>query len=293
MNKGSGNIEGVHQTEAQWTADERVFAADVMAITTDGADIGKHKLMDGIHRWTALSYVEDGGALGTISAYLLLSSTASAFTTNWAGSTTAIYRDTGNLNSGKPVYMGIGLADDVDTDGILWNGTTWTVNVGGNPGWTSTEDVSDPTLVTTWVEQNGTFLPLPTTSDLYTGTIQEAVEALATRQGPREAVWEGYISQVGIAAPTVVTLTNTLGGTPVLTYDAPGNYDATLAGAFGALKTSWWFGPANNTEPESGGFFLKMTSNADDILEIDVVKDADVGADDALTNTYFKITVKR
>lgn len=51
-------MESVYQTEAQWTADERVFTADVVAITTDGANIGKHKLMDGVHRWSQLSYVE-------------------------------------------------------------------------------------------------------------------------------------------------------------------------------------------------------------------------------------------
>lgn len=65
MNKASGNMETVYQTEAQWTADERVFTADVVAVTTDGANAGKHKLFRGTGRWTTLTYVEDGGSGST------------------------------------------------------------------------------------------------------------------------------------------------------------------------------------------------------------------------------------
>lgn len=50
-------------------------------------------------------------------------------------------------------------------------------------------------------------------------------------------VYTALLSQVGTSAPTAIVLQNTLGGTVVWTYDAPGSYIGTLAGAFPEDKT--------------------------------------------------------
>jgi len=133
--------------------------------------------------------------------------------------------------------------------------------------------------------------PLPTTQKFTSGDANEIKASVNALYDSAPKVYAGYISQSGTDAPTVVELVNELGGTPVFSYDAPGTYYATLAGAFGAYKTSWWFGPANNTEPESEGLFLKMFSESSDMLTVKSVMDKGVGADDSITNAYFEIKI--
>ncbi len=50
-------------------------------------------------------------------------------------------------------------------------------------------------------------------------------------------IYRALITQVGVAAPTSAVLQNTLAGTPVWTYIAPGTYRLTLAGAFPSGRT--------------------------------------------------------
>jgi len=217
MNKPSGNAETVYQTEAQWTADDRVFGADVIAITVGGANDGKHKLFKGTGRWTTLNYVENGGG-------------------------------------------GAVTSDDVTDLSTLGPGTV--------------------TAALDTLAQN--------VSDAAT-----AITNLTTLIGN---VWEGYITQSGTNAPTVVVLNNTLGGTPVLSYDAPGSYIATLAGAFPKAKTSTWIGVVQ-ASTGMGGLFSDATIMA---MGVEAGPDtiligcgtATVQADDLLNSAYFKITVK-
>jgi len=105
-------------------------------------------------------------------------------------------------------------------------------------------------------------------------------------------VWEGYITQAGVAAPTVVEITNTLGGTPVFSYLSGGEYAATLVGAFPPTKTSWYIGPQSVDNLIVGGGVIQITPESGDTLFIrsfDI--SSGVGDDGALSSTYFKITV--
>lgn len=54
--------------------------------------------------------------------------------------------------------------------------------------------------------------------------------------GSEPLVYRALMTQVGLVAPTVVVLENTIGNI-VWSYDAPGEYIGTLAGAFTANKT--------------------------------------------------------
>lgn len=50
-------------------------------------------------------------------------------------------------------------------------------------------------------------------------------------------IYRAILTQTGTAAPVATILENTLGGVPVWTYSAVGDYKATLTGAFTANKT--------------------------------------------------------
>ncbi|HNU56573.1 MAG TPA: hypothetical protein PKN30_08265 [Flavobacteriales bacterium] len=62
--KSSLSAQIYEQTEAQWEADQRVFDVNVMLVPTDGDNQGKHKIADGIHRYSDLDFF-DTGASGT------------------------------------------------------------------------------------------------------------------------------------------------------------------------------------------------------------------------------------
>lgn len=65
------------------------------------------------------------------------------------------------------------------------------------------------------------------------------------------------LTQSGTSAPVATVLENTLGGTVVWGYTSPGVYTATLAGAFAASKTAFFFHSLS-----SDGFpFLSRTSD--------------------------------
>jgi hypothetical protein len=160
---------------------------------------------------------------------------------------------------------------------------------GGAEYYTSADAVATPDLVTTWVAAVGANAPLPTV-ELYEGTQQDLDEVLAARKAPK--VYAGYISQSGTDAPTVVELVNELGGTPVFSYDAPGSYIVTLAGAFPPTKTSQFLGLIGpGSEPVGSGAVLIMHPQSGDTMIIVSGIIADSTTDDLLSSAYFEIKI--
>jgi len=161
-------------------------------------------------------------------------------------------------------------------------------NSGGGSGAVTSDDVTDLS----------TLGPGTVTAALDTlaQNVSDAATAITNLTTLIGNVWEGYITQSGTNAPTVVVLNNTLGGTPVLSYDAPGSYIATLAGAFPKAKTSTWIGVVQ-ASTGMGGLFSDATIMA---MGVEAGPDtiligcgtATVQADDLLNSAYFKITVK-
>lgn len=106
--------------------------------------------------------------------------------------------------------------------------------------------------------------------------------------------WEGYLTQADTDPPTVVELKNTLGGSPVLGYLAPGAYTATLAGAFGVTRTSTFLGPVSVNSSILSGQVVEVSAVDDDSIGISSgVVGATEGLDGILAGTYFYIRVKR
>ena len=102
--------------------------------------------------------------------------TATDFFTAKSGAVTAVYKEAGT-SAGKPFYQKVGgTIDDI----VVWitGPDRWRYLEAGIEVYHSDDDVANPTLVTTWIQDAG-GLPLPTVSQLYTGTAQEIMELLA------------------------------------------------------------------------------------------------------------------
>lgn len=98
-------------------------------------------------------------------------------------------------------------------------------------------------------------------------------------------VYRAIITQTGANPPVSTVLENTLGGTPVWSYDVAGSYILTLAGAFPAGKT------LTSIHPETGtaGAPLSFTRGSDDFILL-----TNGGGDDALqvgVDTWVEILV--
>jgi len=134
--------------------------------------------------------------------------------------------------------------------------------------------------------------PLPTTQKFTSGDANEIKASVNALYDAAPKVYAGYISQSGTDAPTVVELVNELGGTPVFSYDAPGRYIATLEGAFGATKTSFWLGPTKfGGEVIYSALVLQVSSDSDDTLLFISGQVGDISADDLLDSAYFEIKI--
>lgn len=199
------------QTEAQWAADQRVFGSNVQLVPIDGLNAGKHKLADGIHTYAELNFVENassggspggsntqvqynnagsfGGITNGTTGQVLKAGTPPAFGTQEADDVTvdryfvlssgsiatSTFVQTGTQN-GKGVYTQVGgtataVWDDPGS-GLQWNITS----DGSEILYSSTENVADPTLVTTWTAEAYAANPLPSLSVLYGPTVQDALE---------------------------------------------------------------------------------------------------------------------
>lgn len=65
----SGYIDTYPQTQAQWDADARLFHPNVVAVVTDGANIGRKKWFDGVHTFAELDYVDASDPLSSGQAF--------------------------------------------------------------------------------------------------------------------------------------------------------------------------------------------------------------------------------
>lgn len=302
-NKPSGNMETVYQTEAQWTADTRVFGADVVAITTDGANAGKHKLFKGTGRWSTLSYVEDGGGGGAVDSVNTQTGVVVLDATDLdiidfllvygAGTPGAngVYPYVGQSNS-KPSYQkGSGNGSHLVTWGAV--SSQWTIGlVDLSPVYyyNSTDDVATPDLATFTVTAGAG--PVPTVV-LFTGTVQQALQAMAALEGSRGPIPKVYAfiaSQSGTDAPVVTVKANTLGGAVVWTYDSTGVYFGTLAGAFLASKTIILTPLVAVPGGIENGATIYLARQSDNEISI-TTNDGGAAADGMLNNTGFKLEV--
>ena len=302
MNKPSGNAETVYQTEAQWTASEQVYGADVIAITTDGANAGKHKLFKGTGKWSTLSYVEDGGSgvtsvNGDTGPAVVLGAedidVIDFLLVYGAGTPGAngVYPYVGQSNS-KPSYQkGTGNGSHLVTWGAVAD--QWTiglVDLSPTYYYNSTDDVATPDLATFTVTAGAG--PVPGV-ELFTGTVQEALQALAALEGSRGPIPKVYAfiaNQSGTDAPVVTVLANTLGGTVVWTYDSAGAYIGTLSGAFPAAKTIIVTPFAALAADFNNSTYRTLERTTDNTITINT-SDGGSGSDGMLANTGFKLEV--
>ena len=99
-------------------------------------------------------------------------------------------------------------------------------------------------------------------------------------------VYVALLTQTGTSAPTATVLENTLGGTPVWSYDSmggPGAYDLTLTGAFSSGKTFVLVGPGDLYPPK----LLECTPVGINFLHCVT----ESGIDNSLTNAQIEIRV--
>ena len=97
------------------------------------------------------------------------------------------------------------------------------------------------------------------------------------------------ISQTGTSAPTMTILDNTLGGVPVWSYSAIGEYILTLSGAFGAADTALFSltGMSQDGNYETSYFYWNDTNS----ITLDVLDDTGAPVNDYLVNTPIEIRV--
>lgn len=145
--------------------------------------------------------------------------------------------------------------------------------------WTSASASSSASLAFAEDTDNGAHAvtlkaPAAVTADIDV-TLPDAAGTLALDNGVK--VYRALLTQTGTDAPTATVLENTLGGTVVWTYNSPGNYTATLAGAFPFTKTILhlenynWDGAIDNSLKRVGDNTLILNIAAgDDFLGADV-----------------------
>jgi len=132
------------------------------------------------------------------------------------------------------------------------------------------------------VKKTGEVTAPPATVDTELATLGQ-VKAIRPYK-----VYSALVNQTGTSAPTVTVLENTLGGTPVFSYVAPGFYFVTLSGAFPATKTHLSITPSSTT----GNYAILR--NTDDVI---VIRTQDNGtmpftdADGKLFNNSIEIRV--
>lgn len=97
-------------------------------------------------------------------------------------------------------------------------------------------------------------------------------------------IYKALITQVGLAAPTVIILQNTIGNI-VWSYDSVGVYQGTLVGAFTTNKT---FLPSLDQRAISE---TDLLWSSEDVIEINTFDSAGVLTDNALDGLSLEIQV--
>lgn len=94
----------------------------------------------------------------------------------------------------------------------------------------------------------------------------------AVKAATEPKVYIALLTQSGTDAPVATVLKNTLGGEVVWSYDAVGQYEGTLVGAFTANKTAIFHNlPFQQSSDE---ILIKVVTNGEDIIRVGVVNDA-------------------
>lgn len=128
-----------------------------------------------------------------------------------------------------------------------------------------------------------TGTPTAPTATAGTNTTQIATTAFVLANARPNKIYRAILNQTGTSAPVATVLENTLGGTVVWTRNSPGNYSATLTGAFPAAKTFW------NGNVKSGIMVASVTNiNVFGVLSADFTGTA---VDANLTNNSIEISV--
>ena len=137
------------------------------------------------------------------------------------------------------------------------------------------------TLAADWIPEEGELFR-DSAGNLYCGDNVTASNVLTPVSNGAQGVkrYVALLSQSGADAPVATVLENSLGGAVVWTYDATGEYLATLAGAFTANKTTCMIAPV-------AAFANLFTAER---LSDNTVLVSGSG-DDALINRIIEITV--
>lgn len=111
-----------------------------------------------------------------------------------------------------------------------WTGDKWLVvdSASGDKLYESFDDVPTTIQAANWEVVNG-IVPTPT-FQLFSGSIQEVLEQIATKATPTTKVWRGTISQDGTDDPILLPFAPDPYGDLVATYTAAGSFLITSAG---------------------------------------------------------------
>lgn len=259
----SDDLIVVARPQADWEADTKVRDGNIMALVTDGANMGKHKLFNGQNIFNDLDYLEDNSG---------------------GGGGSAAWGDIGGT-----------LSNQTDLQAALdakAENTTELTNSSFVPGATATAALNNTRIIgITWADANdpmGSGGVTPAANQLvliiHDGTDNPAIGRIypAWHDGTKnisELVTEGLylvpsaaikryvalVSQSGTDDPAVTVLENSLGAAVVWTRNGVGDYLATLAGAFPQGRTAIQQPPFdlfNNLN------FIQVSGPQDDLFQV-------------------------
>ena len=109
--------------------------------------------------------------------------------------------------------------------------------------------------------------------------------------GSTAKVYRALLTQSGANAPVATVLENTLGGTPVWSYSAPGTYVVTLAGAFTVGKTFVISGSTAQVGDVTICLGILMAGATVNAIEVHTFDNGGSGLDGILNNSAIEILV--
>lgn len=118
------------------------------------------------------------------------------------------------------------------------------------------------------------------------------INDIGSNQGVSYTSYVALLTQSGTDAPVATILENTLGGTPVWTYDSSGYYIATLTGTFKNKKTVIFTGSGLDAYIELQWTFIDTDTHGENEFALFVTNDFGItGVDNALYQTMIEIRV--
>jgi len=140
-------------------------------------------------------------------------------------------------------------------------------------------DESGTTSLT--IATDGASMSLQVVSD----TKWLAVESTSAGPSPYK-VYTALLTQTGTNAPVATVLENTLGGTPVWTRVAPGEYIGTLSNSFTSNKTFSFIAPNNGSLSS-----FQLYTGSTDQIDLTTFDSTSTLSDDLLDGTSIEIRV--